>query len=336
MNDALLCPFIRRFFEDHLICKRNVTTRTLRSYRDAVRLFLLFLTERRRQNVVKLRVADIQEADIVAFLVHLEEHRRNTVQTRNHRLSALRQLFSFIASQEPVLAEYCRAVISLPAKRGAVAPEIVYLDEAEITAILNAANRATWLGSRDYTIVLFMYNTGARVQETVDLRRSWIDHKGMAKVTILGKGRKLRTCPLWDETASALALLSERNPHQADDDPHLFLNRFGHPLGRHGVTDIIEKCRQRAARAVPALASKRVTPHTIRHTTAMHLLQSGVDINVIRNWLGHVNLATTHRYAEIDLAMKRRALECCQLNLKKSRSSQWQTSPDVLQWLASL
>jgi site-specific recombinase XerD len=270
------------------------------------------------------------------FLTHLEGKRRNSIQTRNYRLVAIRGLFNFIALQEPVLMEHCRRITAIPFKRQHAIPEIGYLEKNEMEAMLDAANRTTALGRRDHAILLFMYNTGARVQETADARVSWLSLEAPPKVTILGKGRKWRTCPLWEAVAKELRDLIGDRPASESNDRPLFLNRYGSAMTRFGIWNLVRKYRNRAAETVTSLKTKRVTPHTLRHTTAMHLLQSGVEINVIRSWLGHVNLATTHRYVEIDLAMKRKALESCELTVTPDRKSSWRSTPDILSWLESL
>ena len=179
-----------------------------------------------------------------------------------------------------------------------------------------------------------MYNTGARVQETADALLSWISFSKPYKVEILGKGRKRRTCPLWESTVEVLQkMIGERTKH-IGPDAYLFLNRLGQPISRFGIWNLIEKYSNQASSYLPSLKKKKITPHTIRHSTAMHLLQSGVDINVIRNWLGHANLITTHRYVEIDLVMKTKALESCKPKTKH-RGRRY-LHPEILQWLETL
>jgi site-specific recombinase XerD len=331
-----LAAFVRAFFEDYLVCQRNVSVRTIQSYRDSMRLFLRFMAERTRKNPSQLLVADITGKDVSEFLTHLEGKRRNSIQTRNYRLVAIRGLFNFIALQEPVLMEHCRRITAIPFKRQHAIPEIGYLEKNEMEAMLDAADLKTPLGRRDHAILLFMYNTGARVQETADARVSWLSLDPPPKVNILGKGRKWRTCPLWEAVAKELQALMAERPTAGSDDRPLFLNRYGSAMTRFGIWNLIRKYRNRAAETVATLKTKRVTPHTLRHTTAMHLLQSGVEINVIRSWLGHVNLATTHRYVEIDLAMKRKALASCELTVAADRKSRWRSAPDILSWLESL
>lgn len=335
-DDHYLSGFVRVFFEDYLVCRRHLSHNTIRSYRDAIKLFIGYLVTRLRKRPTRLLVTDITEQLVVDFLGDLEKNRHNSIQSRNHRLVVLRRLFEYVALQEPVLSEHCRRLTTIPCKRHQELPEITYLEKNEMMAIVNAPDRRTALGQRDHAILLFMYNTGARVQEVADARASWLTLEPPPKVEILGKGRKWRTCPLWDGVAALLARALQERGQRGPDDPHLFLNRYGQPLSRFGIWKIIERYKRRVTATTPSLINKRVTPHTFRHTTAMHLLQSGVEINVIRSWLGHVNLSTTHRYAEIDLAMKRKALESCELTAEDAPRGRWRSDPDILVWLESL
>jgi integrase/recombinase XerD len=331
-DQPFLAPFIRSFFEDHLACQRNVSRNTIASYRDGVKLFVRDMALWLGKSVTDVRVTDVNEALLLAFLSDLEQRRGNAIQTRNQRLLGLRRLFHYIAWRDPLLVEHCRQLVAIPCKRGGIRPEVGYLEKAEVTAILGAAGTT----ARDHTLLLFMYNTGARVQEVADARRSWLSLHAPYKVQILGKGRKLRTCPLWESTVTQLRKLTERQHARPDADPHLFFNRSGHPLSRSGIADIVRRHARTAAQAVPSLDGRRVTPHTFRHTTAMHLLQSGVEVNVIRSWLGHVSIATTNRYIEIDLAMKAKALKACEIGPVSTSAAEHRNNPDLISWLASL
>jgi site-specific recombinase XerD len=335
-NEFYISKYVRPFFEDYLVCRKNLSICTIRSYRDVMKMFLNFAAGRSKKTTPKLLISDVEESMVLKFLTHLEEKRSNSIQTRNHRLAMLRKFFEYISYQEPVWSELCRKILDIPIKRGAIDPEICYLEKAEITAIFDAIDIGTTRGRRDYAVLLFMYNSGARVQETSDLLRSWLSLEEPYKVQILGKGRKSRTCPLWRNTVEVLKKLIADRPEPMEEYDHIFLNRMGKPLSRFGICDIIKKYKSRAITRMPSLTSKKVTPHTIRHTTAMHLLQSGVEINVIRSWLGHAQLITTHRYAEIDLAMKRKALKSCEVKNRRTSRGRWHSDPDVLSWLESL
>ena len=288
-----------------------------------------------KKPVAKLLVTDLDEQLIVDFLKYLEDSRGNSIQSRNHRLGVLCRFFKYISTREPLLSDYCRKILDIPLKKGHVSPEVTYLEKDEMEAIFDVINTKTALGRRDYAILLFMYNTGARVQEAADARLSWVSFHKPYKTEILGKGRKLRTCPLWPSTIEILQRLMGERKQNGERDAHLFVNRLGQPLSRFGIWNIVAKYSCKASDSIPSLKKKTVSPHTIRHTTAMHLLQSGVDINVIRSWLGHANLVTTHRYIEIDLAMKQKALEACKPSTKTSHNPRYMNS-DILTWLESL
>jgi site-specific recombinase XerD len=313
-----------------------VSPNTIRSYRDGLKLFLRFAATHLKKPVTRLLVTDLQESLVLSFLSDLEQTRGNAVQTRNHRLGAIQVLCEYIAGREPTLLDHCRRVVTIPRKRGAVVPEIHYLEKDQVAAILGAVDDRTPLGRRDHALLLFLYNSGARAQEAADARVGWLHLSAPFKVELLGKGRKWRTCPLWENTAQCLRALIASRPRVLGNDEYLFVNRRGGQLSRSGIADIIERAVARAAAANASLRGCRVTPHTFRHTTAMHLLQSGVEINVIRSWLGHVSLVTTNRYVEIDLAMKTKALETCAVGAAEQHPSPWRTDPDILTWLESL
>ena len=337
MSKGFPCaPFVRSFFEDHLICRRNLSRNSIQSYRDALKLFLSFAAGQVKKPVTLLLVEDVTDAVTLAFLANLEQGRGNSIQTRNHRLSAIRALFEYIGAREPLLLNHCRHVVTIPKKRGEVLPEIRYLEKPQVTAILEAVPQAGALAHRDYGLLLFMYNTGARVQEVADARVSWVTLTAPSKVQLLGKGSKWRTCPLWENTAQHLRRLIEGHGHSAAPNDPLFANRGGCPLSRSGIADVVQRYATKAASVEPSLRDLRVTPHVLRHTTAMHLLQSGVEVNVIRSWLGHVSITTTNRYVEIDLAMKRKTLETCEVGSSKPPTAPWRSDPDILAWLESL
>lgn len=331
-----LAPYVRSFFEDHLSRRQNASHHTIQGYRDGLKLLLRFAADQVKKPVVNLLVTDITEPLIVAFLTELEQKRGNAIQTRNHRLVGIKRLFEYIGALEPLFVDHGHKISAIPKKRGALLPEIHYLEKEQMTAILNAAPRNCPLGRRNYTLLLFMYNTGARVQEVADTRLSWLNLSTPYKVELLGKGRKWRTCPIWESTVQQVRQLIEERQPKPGQDAYLFLNRLGKPLSRSGIADIIERHANIAAATMPGFPSRRVTPHSFRHTTAMHLLQSGVEINVIRSWLGHVSISTTNRYIEIDLKMKRKALETCEVGQSDPPTANWHTNPDILSWLDSL
>jgi site-specific recombinase XerD len=333
---AYLAPFVRSFFEDHLACRHNASQHTIQSYRDGLKLLLRFAAAQAKKPAVYLLVTDITEPLVLAFLADLEQTRGNAIQTRNHRLVGIRQLFEYIAAREPLFLDHCHRIATIPKKRGAAVPAIHYLEKEHVTAILGAVNQDGSRGRRDYALLLFMYNTGARVQEVADTRIAWLTLTAPYKVELLGKGRKWRTCPLWESTVQHVRqLIAERGLKPGEDGP-LFVNRHDQTLSRSGIANLIERYTTKAATTTPGLQDQRVTPHTFRHTTAMHLLQSGVEVNVIRSWLGHVSISTTSRYIEIDLAMKRKALATCEVTASDPATATWRSNPDILSWLDSL
>jgi site-specific recombinase XerD len=332
-----LATFIRAFFEDHLLCRRNLAANTIQSYRDAIKLFLQFATAATKIPVTTLRVTDVTETLVMSFLKDLETNRANSIQTRNHRLIALHRLFAYIATQEPLLLDQCRRITLIPLKRGAQLPMIRYLNKEEVTAIIEATDRSTALGQRDQALLLFLYNTGARVQEAADVRLEWLSLRPPAKVEILGKGRKWRTCPLWKETAKTLRRYADDQRRDCAPADTLFVNRFGAPLTRSGIEYIVGRYAAKAAQATTSLRNQKITPHCIRHSTAQHLRQSGVDINLIRSWLGHVSVDTTGLYLESDLEMKEQALKTCEAVVAPHGRRRWQKpKADILAWLKSL
>jgi site-specific recombinase XerD len=283
--------------------------------------------------VAHLDLPHLTATEVMAFLEYLEQERHVTIATRNCRLAALRSFFTFVADREPLAAAQCAAVLHIPTKRSP-RREVGYLDVEEVAAILAQPDRTTLEGQRDHALLAFLYNTGARIQEALDLCPQAIRFETPAHVRLMGKGQKERLCPLWAETADVLAALLHRQPRL----PHepLFVNRYGAPLGAAGVRYKLQRYAQGAAQQVPSLATKRVTPHLFRHTTAVHLVAAGVDVTVIRSWLGHAHLDTTNRYAQATLETKRAALEKIAPETRPGTVSPWKQDDALLAWLESL
>jgi integrase/recombinase XerD len=303
-----LGPYIRRFLLEHVVADRNLSRNTQHNYRDAIRVLLRFLNDRHRIDPADLTVEHVTVEMVRAFLQYLEQERKNTAATLNQRVSVIHSLFRFIGRHVPELVERASQLQAVPLRR-VEHPTVPYLEKAEIDALLATPDRRRRQGQRDYALLLFLYNTGARADETAHLTRGALDLSRPSSVRILGKGRKTRLCPLWDHTAHVLReLLGDR---LAGSETPVFLNVRGQPLTRYGIYAVVERVVARAATRMPSLNTKRVSPHSVRHTTAVHLLRAGVDINTIRAWLGHVSLETTNRYAEIDLEMKAKALAAC-------------------------
>ena len=323
---------LHAFFHDWLVQQRNVSHHTVLSYRDSWRLFLRFVATAKKMSVAKLALSDLTAADVLAFLESMEQVRRSSIGTRNCRLSALHSFFSFVADREPLVAAQCAAVLRIPTKQ-APKPEICALEEDEITAILAQPDRSKIEGQRDHVLLALLFNTGARIQEALDLTPRALRLESPFQVRLFGKGRKERICPLWPETVELLKALLKRKPRS--DDDRIFVNRYGAPLGASGVRFKLKQYVARAAKTAPSLAGKRVNPHRFRHSTAVSLVAAGVDITVIRSWLGHESLDTTN-YARANLETKRRALEKVDPSVRPDKPPRWRREVDLLEWLDSL
>ena len=298
------------FFEDFLPAQRGLSPHTIRSYRDALLLLLRFTARELRRTVDRLDVPDLTVERVTRFLATLEAERRNGIATRNARLGAIHVFARYLAGQRPEYLGVLQRIIGMPFKRGAIEVPIEFLDRIELDALLKSIDRSTDLGRRDYALFAFMFNTGARVQEALDVRAADVRLEAPPQVRLLGKGRKERICPLWPATARLLRdLIAARRGVRGESDSSLvFTNARGAPLTRYGVRYLLRRYVQKASRVAPSLRSKKLHPHSIRHSTAIALLKSGVDFATISQWLGHAGLNTTMRYARADLDLKRRAL----------------------------
>jgi site-specific recombinase XerD len=333
MKSTPFPQLLHAFFHDWLVRQRNVSHHTVLSYRDSWRLFLRFVAGAKKKSVAKLALSDFMAEDVLAFLENIEQVRSASIGTRNCRLSALHSFFSFVADREPLVAAQCAAVLRIPTKQ-APKPEICAMEEDEITAILAQPDRSKIEGQRDHVLLAFLFNTGARIQEALDLTPRALRLESPFQVRLFGKGRKERICPLWPETVELLKALLKRKPRS--DDDRIFVNRYGAPLGASGVRFKLKQYVAAAAKKVPSLAGKRVHPHRFRHSTAVSLVAAGVDITVIRSWLGHESLDTTNVYARANLETKRRALEKVDPSVRPDKPPRWRREVDLLEWLDSL
>ena len=333
MKVATVAYWLHAFFHEWLAQQRNLSHHTVLSYRDTWRLFLRFVAARRRRSVSDLAIEHLTAAEVLAFLRHSEEERNVSIGTRNCRLAALRSFFHFVAEREPLALAQCAEVLRIPTKK-APTSEVNYLDADEVTAILRQPDRSTLDGQRDHALLALLYNTGARIQEALDLCPRSVRFRPPAQVTLFGKGRKERICPLWPETAELLRALLKRQP-RPEDQP-IFLNRYGRPLGAAGVRFRLKHYVQAAAKRVPTLKGKHVSPHTFRHSMGVAMVAAGVDVTVIRSWLGHVSLDTTNHYARANLETKRQALQQVDTSTRPEKPSRWKRDPDLLTWLNSL
>jgi integrase/recombinase XerD len=324
---------LRAFFAQHLPLTRGLSPRTVLNYRDTFVLLLRFLAERHARTVVDLELPHLRAEDILVFLDHLETKRKNSVATRNARLAAIHAFARFLATRDPEQVEECQRLLAVPIKRGPTRP-VDYLEGNEISAMLKAVSPEH---VRDRALLLTLFNTGARVQELLDIRTCDLQLDRPTFVRLRGKGRKERLCPLWPETVASLRALLSTLPSSSVDTVPLFRNHRGEQMTRFGVRYLLRRYAQTARTEASTLTTKRIHPHTYRHSAAVHLLRSGVDLVTISHWLGHASIETTNRYAAIDLETKREALQragpliSSQLNV-----TAWRTDDSVLAWLEAL
>jgi len=298
---ATLAELLQGFFTERLMRQRQASPHTIASYRDTFRLLLRYLQDQHHTPPAALALEAVDAAAIAAFLTHLERERGNTARTRNARLAALHSFFRYVALAEPSASALCQRVLALPSKRHDRAL-IGFLTREEIAALLAAPERATWAGRRDHALLLVAVQTGLRVAELIGLRGQDLVLDTGAHVRCRGKGRKERATPLTLHARTVLrAWIAERKPGPADP---LFCHATGRPLSRDGVAYLLAKHVAVARRTCPSLARKRVSPHVLRHTTAMQLLLAGVDRAVIALWLGHESVETTQMYLDANLALK--------------------------------
>lgn len=330
----LLARCLRDYFTDHLPRLRGMSAHTIHSYRDGLVLLLRFVASNAKRDVCDLDMEDIQPDRVLAFLTYLEEERENSVTTRNVRLAAIHAFFRYVGAHHPDQTERAQRLLGIPFKR-ADQRVIEYLDRNELEAILTRMDRSTADGRRDYALLATMLNTGARVQEVIDLRGRDLQLTRPYQLRLFGKGRKERFCPLRPQTAQVLRSFCEERQIESGSDARVFLNHRGAPLTRFGVRYILAKHIDRARPEIATLARKRLHPHSMRHSTAVALLKSGVDLSTISQWLGHASPTTTNRYATIDLDMKRDAINRVK-PVTGFRKAAWRTTETVMQWLESL
>jgi len=322
---------LQDFFSKRLIAQRQASPRTVASYRDAFRLLLSYAQTRTKKAASALTLADLDAPLILGFLDHLERERHNSARTRNARLAAVRSFLRYAALYDPTTLPVIQRSLAIPTKRFD-RPLVGFLSLEEMEAILVAPDRSTWSGQRDHVLLATMYNTGARVSEIITARVGDVALDQGPSIHLHGKGRKERAVPLWKSTAKRLKQWLPRV--QTNAEAPLFPNRHGRPLTRSGVETRLRAAVETAAPHCPSLKKRRISPHVLRHTTAMHLLQSGVKSSLIALWLGHESLQTTHLYVEADLAMKERALN--KLQDPHSKAFRFRPSDRLLAFLDTL
>lgn len=334
-RDPTLLPLVQSFFRDHLERMCGASPHTIRAYRDTLRMLFNYLADQKGRSVADLRLEDLDVEAIKTFLVYLETERANTTTSRNYRLAAIRTFFKHLIRHDLSRVAQYQRVLALPSKKKRT-PQAHYLEPEDVRLILRQPDRRTASGIRDHALLLFLYNTGARVSEALGLRADDLSLIDPRQVRLYGKGRRERLCPIWRETATALQQLPALRSGQPGE--FLFRNGRGHVLTRDGVAYILRKYVALAAHEAPALRRRRIAPHTLRHSCAVALLQAGVDVTVIRDYLGHSSIATTSRYITTNLKMKREALEVFwdRAGLSRSQTTPWKPKPDLLAFLASL
>jgi len=331
-----LMHLVQYYFQQYLSVERGLSQNTLLAYRDALKLFFLHESKQQKKSPHQLILDDFNADSVLLFLQQIENTRNNSIVTRNVRLAALKTFSQFLLIRDIERSDEYQRIMALPLKKE---PHKVidYMEANEINTILAGINRNTNLGQRDYVLLNVLYNTGARVQELCDLTVSSITLGKLPMVTLTGKGNKTRQVPIWAETAELLSDYLQNNQLLDKPTSKLFMNSSGHPISRFGVRYIISKHVKTAEDSCSTLKQKKIGPHTFRHTIAMHLLQAGIDLSIIRSWLGHVSLMTTHAYIEIDMEMKRKVLTAYSpSDGYKSLQGFLDKNKDILTWLESI
>ena len=322
---------LQDFFCQRLINEQNASSCTVATYRDAFRLLLRYLEQRLGKSPVAITMCDLNASNILDFLNHLETERACTVRTRNNRFAAIRSFLKYAAARQPGALSDIQQVLAVPMKRFN-RPQLGYLSRDEVEALLDAPSDSTFSGKRDRVMFATLYNTGIRVSELVGLLVDDCTFGKTTTVRIRGKGRKERAIPLWKTTARQLKRW--KSYLETNGQGPIFPNASRQPITRSGVEYRLKRALATAEVVCPSLKNRQITPHTLRHTTAMHMLQSGSDITVIAQWLGHESPATTHHYVESDMKMKERAL--ARVQEPKRRSLRFKPSDKLLKFLESL
>jgi integrase/recombinase XerD len=330
-SEPNIARHIKHFLAEYLTQQRGCSLDTVRSYRDALCFLLRHLQEKYKIAPNSITTADFSAEKIMDFLNDLQRSRKNGVSTRNHRLSAIRSFVKYLRWKEPTLASDLDGLLAIPSKR--TTREVLdFLTRDEMDAILDAPDADTWSGKRDRSLFAAMYNTGARVSEIVGALVSDVALPPVGIFHLRGKGRKERVLPLWKPTAKILSKWIKAN-HLRQEQP-LFANARGAAMTRSGVEHRLREAVRKASDACPSLKTKRVSPHTLRHTTAMHMLQEGADITVIAMWLGHESIETTHLYVTTNMELKEKALE--KIQPPSGGKFRFQPDDELLRFLKSL
>lgn len=331
MNASTLPALLQRFFTDRLMAQLQASPNTIAGYRDTFRLLLRYASERRNRPPTKLKIEDIDAALIGDFLTHVEKVRHNSARSRNTRLAAIRSFYRYVAMNEPEHALHCQRILAMPNKRY-VRRTVDFIDRTEMEAVLSAPDRSTWIGRRDRAILLLALQTGLRVSELINLNCRDVALGTGAHIRCEGKGRKQRSTPLRRDTIRTIEAWLRERAGEAEDP--VFPTIRGDRLSRDAVEHIVRKCTLAASKACASLNGKRVSPHILRHSAAMDLLQNGVDRTVIALWLGHESVETTQIYVHADMRLKERAL--ARVASTTSRPGRYRPDDALLSFLESL
>ena len=327
--------YITSFFSHYLVSQRNVSENTVKAYRDTFLLLFSFMSEEKGIRTDKLKIDDINRASVLSFLDWLEQERHNSAATRNQRLAAIHAFFKYLQAENVEFVFQCKQILSIPFKRHAK-PLVQHLKEDELKAILQMPDTTKMWGRRDQVLLCLLYDTGARVQEIIDLTIGDIRLESPATVKLTGKGRKRRTVPLMSQTALLLKnYLDEQKLIEKGASCPVFFNRQQKKLTRKGVTYILGKYVKQAAE-VTSMPTFNITPHVFRHTKAMHLLNADVNMFYIRDIIGHVDISTTEIYARVDAEKKREILEKISNDSVPSKFPSWQEDRSLMTWLKNL
>jgi len=322
---------LKKFFGEYLPTLRSCSPNTIGTYAEAFSIFLKYLRAEKKINPSRIAIKDFSAKNIIDFLNHIEKDRGNSISTRNARLTAIHSFVKYLLIEYPNLAGDMQGVLSVPAKKSKT-KILDFLSQDEMDAIITSPDHTTWAGKRDSLMFMLMYNTGARVSEIADLRVVDIKIAKSGTVHLFGKGRKERVLPLWKSLVKMLDDWIKSNRYSAEIP--LFPNNRGTKMTRSAIAKRLENAVISARQKCPSLKNRKVSPHSIRHSTAMRLLQSGMDITVIAMWLGHENIETTHIYITADMKLKEEALHSLQKpNLKHFR---YQATDSLLAYLDEL
>ncbi len=330
-DPSKFATLLQRFFIERLMKQKNVSPQTVAAYRDAFRLLITYLEKQLKKPPDALSLSDLDSKAILSFLDSLETERGNSIRSRNARLAAVRSFMRFVAMHSPPALLLSQQILAIPMKRFEK-PLLDFLSLDEIQALLKAPDPQTWFGRRDRLLLQVLYNTGARVSELTNIRVNDLSFDGAPCVRLHGKGRKQRTLPLWKETAALVRVWIAAECLQPDD--FLLPNRQHRRMTRCNVCERLALAVSIASSQCPSLLRRNISPHTVRHATAMHMLQSGLDITIIALWLGHESPVTTHGYVEADLLLKERAL--ASVDPPKAKSPRYRPPPAILKFLEGL